>query len=113
MKVTTVSANVRYSKVQADGAWKSIELSAEASLNAKEEWQEAQAELYSQLGQQLKTLWSNGGAKVESPDPPQERPHWCPEHQDEFKAKTGPHGEFYSHRINGTNGWCNEPRAAG
>ena len=108
MKVTKVTANLRYS-AEAKGAWRSIELGAEASLTSSaEDWETAQAELYHQLGQQLKTLWSNGTAKVDPPGLPPERNHWCTEHQAEFKAKNGPHGEFYSHRINGTNGWCNE-----
>ena len=114
MRVTKVSATLRYSS-EAKGAWRSIELGAEASLTSStEDWEAAQADLYHHLGQQLRTLWSNGNAKVdpsaEAPTP--ERSHWCAEHHAEFKAKNGPHGEFYSHRINGTNGWCNESRAA-
>ncbi len=40
------------------GSHKSVELSAEAAVEPKEPWQQAQAKLYQQLGQQLKTLWS-------------------------------------------------------
>ena len=32
MRVTTISATVRYSKPLPDGAWKAVELSAEATL---------------------------------------------------------------------------------
>ncbi len=50
MNVTTVSATVRYSKPLPDGAWKAVELSAEASLEPDETWTEAQASLYQELG---------------------------------------------------------------
>ena len=42
MKVTTITASVRYSKAQGDGAHKTIELSADATLEPKDNWQEAQ-----------------------------------------------------------------------
>ena len=60
MRVTTVTAQVKYSQDTGHGAWKAIELGAEASVDGKETWTEAQASLYQQLGQQLKTLWANG-----------------------------------------------------
>ena len=108
MRVTKVTAVLRYS-AEAKGAWRSIEVGAEGSLtSSNEDWETAQADLYHQLGQQLNRLWANGTAKVDPPaEAPPERSHWCTEHQEEFKAKTGPHGEFYSHRIQG-GGWCNE-----
>ena len=116
MRVTKVTANLRYS-AEAKGAWRSIELGAEASLtSSNEDWEAAQADLYHQLGQQLNRFWSNGNRKVEPRVPPELEPapakeHWCNEHQTEFKAKTGPHGEFYSHRIPGSS-WCNEKASA-
>ena len=58
MNVTTVSACVKYSKKLDDGSHKTIELSAEGTLTAQEDWQTAQATLYGQLGQQLKALWA-------------------------------------------------------
>ena len=61
MKVKKVSANVRYSKAIRPGAYKTVELSAEASIDPKESWEDAQAELYHTLGQQLKTLWMSSG----------------------------------------------------
>src|SRR5919106_769133 len=77
MKVTTVTATLRYS-AEAKGAWRSIEVGAEATLtNSDETWETAQAELYHRLGQQLKTLWANGNGKAETP-PAQE--NWCSEH---------------------------------
>ena len=93
-----------YSKAQADGAWKSIELSAEASLNAKEEWQEAQAELYSQLGQQLKAFWTtkaNGQASGNG-----QSEHYCIEHSLPFKRHSKDGKTWYSHKQG--SGWCNE-----
>jgi hypothetical protein len=60
MKVEKVSANIRYSKAQEDGAWKTVELPAEGTVEPLESWQTAQAVLYAQLGQQMKALWGNG-----------------------------------------------------
>jgi hypothetical protein len=60
MKVEKVSANIRYSQDTGKGAWKVIELGAEASVDAKEQWQAAQTLLYAELGKQLKALWVNG-----------------------------------------------------
>lgn len=57
MKVKKISANVRYSKAIRPGTYKTVELSAEASIDPKESWEDAQVELYHALGQQLKTLW--------------------------------------------------------
>jgi hypothetical protein len=60
MKIDRISANIRYSKDTGQGAWKTVELAAEASVTPSENWQEAQAQLYAELGQQMKALWSNG-----------------------------------------------------
>src|SRR5919106_4817941 len=50
MKVTTVTATLRYS-AEAKGAWRSIEVGAEATLtNSDESWETAQQELYNRLG---------------------------------------------------------------
>ena len=54
-----VSASVRFSGASGDSRFKSIELSAEATVDGKEPWM-AQAKLYHQLGCQLMTLWANG-----------------------------------------------------
>ena len=101
MKVTTVSANIRFSKEIA-GAWKVIELGADASIDSRESWQVAQSRLYDLLGQQLRAMWaSNGKAQdgVEKPtgaaseaEPPQTSAqppeHYCQEHQTVFKRYT-------------------------
>jgi len=39
---------------------KAVEVGAEAAVDARETWQTAQARLYAELGQQLKSLWANG-----------------------------------------------------
>ena len=44
----------------ADAWHKTIELSAETTLDGKETWTEAQASLYQQLGCQPMVLWANG-----------------------------------------------------
>ena len=59
MKVTQISASLRYSKILDDGSWKAVEIGSEATLDAREDWQTAQSELYAQLGQQLKSLWAS------------------------------------------------------
>ena len=93
MKVTTVSASVRFSGAVGESRFKTIELSAEAALDGTETWAEAQASLYQQLGCQLKALWANGNdqqAEAEEPasepEPPPE--HYCQEHAMPFKRYT-------------------------
>lgn len=118
MKVEKITAAIRYSQDTGHGAWKALEISAEASLAAGEVWQKAQTQLYAELTKEFKALWSANGVAPHVPEAPQapaappERSHWCAEHQAEFKARTGPHGEFYSHQIKGTREWCNEPKGA-
>ena len=60
MKVTTVSASVRFSKAVGKGQHKTAELCAEATIGDGENWTDAQAKLYQQLGEQLKSLWGVG-----------------------------------------------------
>jgi hypothetical protein len=38
VKVTTISANLRFSKGIGHGAWKVIEIGAEASVDPREDW---------------------------------------------------------------------------
>ena len=106
MKVTTVSATIRYSQDTGKGAWKVIELGAEGSVDARENWQGAQAYLYAELGKQLKTMWLTNG---QEPGPTTHE-HWCEEHQVAFERREGKHGTFYSHRLG--EGWCNESTTA-
>ena len=82
MKVEKVTANIRYSQDTGKGAWKVIELGAEGSVDAEEQWQAAQALLYAELGKQLKALWVNGtstttqapGGTENHGDEPNQRP---------------------------------------
>ena len=115
MKVTTVSASVRYSRAIQSGEYKTIELSAEASLEPQEAWIEAQASLYTDLGQQLRTLWatkangngqsSNGSAKAETSTAEQSE-HYCLEHQAEFKRYEKDGRSWYAHKAG--QKWCKE-----
>jgi hypothetical protein len=111
MRVTTVTATLRYS-AEAKGAWRSIEVGAEATLTTSDEtWEQAQTELYLRLGQQLKTLWANGIGKAGTqkqpqPEAPAPKPdHWCEEHQTEFQ-RFGKDGKvWYSHKAPDGK-WC-------
>jgi hypothetical protein len=93
MQVTTVTATVKYTQDTGRGAWKSLELGAEASINEREDWQQAQATLYGQLAQQFKTLWAqNGSASMNAPEGHQvpvqaSNPYSRPE---EWSARTSP-----------------------
>ena len=132
MKVEKVSATIRYSQDTGKGAWKVIELGAEGSVNAREQWQSAQAFLYAELGKQMKSLWANGsangtpnhaGAEVNGPDDAESRfpgpaepeptqtprEHWCEEHQAPFTQRKGKDGKsWWSHKAP-DGSWCREP----
>ena len=112
MKVTTVSASVRYSRAINTGEYKTIELSAEATLEPQEAWIEAQASLYTDLGQQLRTLWTtkngqaaNGTAKAEDTITEQNE-HYCAEHQAEFRRYEKEGRSWYAHKQESK--WCRE-----
>jgi hypothetical protein len=123
MKVTTVSANIRYSRDTGQGAWKVVELGAEATIDGKEGWKDAQASLYADLGQQLKTLWANGNGRkaTEAPEYPTEAPsqpeptqtpplppeHYCQQHQTEYRRYERDGRVWYSHKT-GDGKWCRE-----
>ena len=122
MKVTTVSANIRYSQDTGHGAWKVVELGVEATLDAKETWTVAQAKLYQQLGCQLKTLWNNGNGQKAGVDPthpvaaaPKPQPeapaqpkeHFCPEHGVSFKQYRRGNSTWYAHKTSDGK-WCRE-----
>jgi hypothetical protein len=51
---------IKYSQDTGEGAWKAVEVGAEAAVDARETWQTAQARRYAEPGQQLKALWANG-----------------------------------------------------
>ena len=110
MKVTTISANLRFSKDIGHGAWKVIEIGTEASVDLREDWQSAQTALYQQLVQQMAILWNNAKPAQQPPNietPAPKFDHWCEPHQMEFKRRNGKNGVFYSHKAPDCN-WCNE-----
>ena len=120
MKVDRVTATIKYSQNTGKRAWKAVEIGAEATLDGKERWQQAQANLYAEISQQLKTLWSNGtgegthngsqshGEPVSEPEPTLTLPvHYCEEHQTEFKHHERQGKVWYSHKAPDGN-WCRE-----
>jgi hypothetical protein len=107
MKVTTITATLRYS-AEAKGAWRSIEVGAEATLtNSDESWESAQAELYHRLGQQLKTLWGNGSRSNSEASQAPMSTHYCHEHQTELKRYEKGGKVWYSHKASDGK-WCRE-----
>jgi hypothetical protein len=60
MQVNKITLALRYSKELPTGAWKSLEIGAEAVPSEDRDWQEQQRELYTELSQQLKALFSGG-----------------------------------------------------
>ena len=114
MKVTTVTATIKYSQDARKGAWKAVEIGAEATVDANETWQTSQAHLYADLGQQLKALWSNGQKAPEKPVEPAdtgeatETPaHYCQEHQAAFKRYSRGDSVWWSHKT-ADGKWCRE-----
>ena len=127
MEVNKIAAHIRFSK-DIGGSWKSVELSAEASVSDREHWKQSQSELYFQLTDQLRQLWHNGngavlngnsGTEIHVEPPVEPEPvsgsrepleHWCEEHRVDFKRRTKNGTVWYSHRQG--SGWCNEPEPA-
>ena len=62
MRVTTVTAQVKYSQDTGHG-WKAIELGAEGTIGINDDWHQAQYQLYGELSQQLKALWCGKGVE--------------------------------------------------
>ena len=123
MKVNKITAQVRYSQDTGHGAWKAIEIGAEATVDERERWAEALAHLYADLGRELKTLWANGNGH-KGPEPAQDRPeshresiavgaptqtpeHFCQDHQMPFKQYHRGENVWYSHKT-GDGKWCRE-----
>ena len=109
MKVTKVSAEVKFSKAVNEGSWKTVGLAAEATLEGKElypqGWKEAQKTLYADLAAQLKELFTNGPLKPsEGPPAPPVDPSWCPLHNCKMKRHEKNGGVWYSHKVGKT--WC-------
>jgi hypothetical protein len=119
MKVTTVSANIRYSQDTGKGAWKAVEIGAEATVEQRERWDTALASLYADLGGQLKALWANGNGRKpqdapttpteapSEPEPPPAPEHYCQTHQVDFKRYERDGRVWYSHKAPDGK-WCKE-----
>jgi hypothetical protein len=111
MRINEVQAQVRYSS-EVRGSWVTIELGSTASLTSSEETLESVSdELYKRLTKQLKVLWASGHPKDNGQEgrriaaqPAQ--PHYCQEHQREFKRHEKDGNVWYSHRQG--SGWHNE-----
>ena len=91
-----------------------VELGAEATVDQQDNWTDAQATLYHQLGQQLKALWTNGQKTAEKPEEaadesiPTETPaHYCKEHHTPFRQYHRGENVWYSHKMD-TGKWCRE-----
>ena len=114
MKVTTVSASARFSKALGDGVHKTVELSAEATVDYAEDWQEAQVRLFQELGQQLKALWTttaNGhtttrNGKLEG-NTNTSNGHYCQQHGVPFQRHEKNGRTWYSHKTD-SGEWCRE-----
>ena len=105
MKVTTVSASVRFSKDVGNKQFKTVELSAEGGVDANENWQSAQARLYADLGRQLKVLWStNGNGHRVDGHSDSASEHYCQEHGVDYKKYEKGNQVWYSHKSG--DGWC-------
>ncbi len=120
MEVDRVKATLRYS-TEAKGAWRSLEIGAEATVAPDEDWHTAQASLYQQLGQQLRALWDNRRAD-EAPEKPAEAPgepdlptmpeHYCQQHQAEYQRYEKDGKVLWAHKAPDGK-WCREPGQAG
>ena len=119
--MTSVSASVRFSGAVGPSRFKTVELSAEASVQGDEDWQDAQSELYSRLGKQVKHLWLQGQKPLEGaekavegipvssltkPQPPVPD-HYCLEHQTGYKRYQRGANTWYSHKTD-HGAWCRE-----
>jgi hypothetical protein len=114
MRVDRVTANVRYSKQMPDGAFKTVELGCESSLtDGDEDWREVQTNLYRQLGEQMRYVFSGNGSGKVAQEPPMpetlapKREHWCEEHQTEYQRFNKEGTVWYSHKAPDGK-WCRE-----
>src|ERR687892_431856 len=94
MKITNVAVNVRYAQ-EIEGAWKTVEVGAEATVAEGEQWTLCQQGLFAQLSTQLREVWAMGKNGHEKPVEeasweeikamPSPREHYCPVHKTEFR----------------------------
>lgn len=116
MQVMTITASIKLSKqLPGQECWKTMELGAEATLEAGHDWKVCQSQLYLQLTQQLKTLW--GEAKVATPpvtaparrpapaapQPPPAAGPTCPDHG---LARPSQRGGLYCPGITADGAYC-------
>ena len=122
MQVERIKATIRYSQDTGCGAWRSLEIGAEALLEPGETLEDAQPVLYEDLRAQFKALWQGGakgtavvqqaeqedlfGDAEPQPEPPA---HWCEEHRHEHKRREKDGRVWYSHYL-GDGQYCNEGR---
>ena len=98
-----------------------VEIGAEATVDARETWQSAQSHLYTELGDQLKALWSNGHKTADSQEAeaqtqngnecPQQQPeHWCEKREVEYRKYTKGKQTWYPQKAPG-GAWCREKQS--
>jgi hypothetical protein len=68
-RVTKVQASLRFSKEMPGGAWKAVELGAEASLVEGETYEEGMAALYGMLAEDLRRAFGADGRRPGLPAP--------------------------------------------
>jgi hypothetical protein len=114
MRVTSVNVNIRYSKLMADGSHKTVELGIEGSLTSSDEdWREVQTNLYRQLGEQMRYVFSGNGSGKVAQEPPRadlpapQREHWCAVRQTQYKRFSKDNKVWYSHKAPDGK-WCKE-----
>ena len=64
--MTKISVSYRYSRDSGHGAWKTVELGAEADIGPDDYWMDAQKELRRQIDYQMQKLW-NVKESIEEP----------------------------------------------
>ena len=125
MKVDRITAQIRYSQDTGHGAWKAVEIGAEATVDGREHWSAVLSQLYAELGSELKRLWANGNGKpqesaqdgaertvaapqaTEQPVQPNGSNHHCQQHGVLFKQYHRGNNSWYAHKAPDGK-WCRE-----
>ncbi len=68
MRVFNVAVNIRYAK-EIEGAWKTVEVGAEATVEEGEQWTLCQQGLFAQLSAQLREVWAMWAKNGRGPEP--------------------------------------------
>ena len=121
MKVDRITAQIRFNQDSGKGAWKSVEIGAEATVDERERWATALSQLYTELGRELKALWANGNGKppespqdgaestVAAPQPaiqPNGSNHHCQQHGVPFREYSRGNSRWWAHKDGAK--WCRE-----